>query len=1060
MIRMKNVFFILLILSMNILFNACKEESDTVFEDAFDNPPESTKPWVYWYWISDNISKEGITRDLETMAKVGIGEALIGNVVDPGNPWGKVKVLSEEWWSCVEHAIKEADRLGIKVGMFNGPGWSMSGGPWVQPEEAMRYLTSSEARVTGGKKIEIQLEQPADFFQQVSVQAFPAPKDDQGHITAAMAEIHADQPGVKAMFDGNRKTAFKADKYPVIIDIHTKEPYTARSIEFVPVESGIGANFKLQIKQGEGDYKTIARRDVARTRLDANMGGMTFGPATESFDAVTASDFRIIIDGYYGGHIGEIEISGAARLSHFVEKQLGRLSDIPQVKADTYMWNKSAEPENDELKISAGAIIDITGNVDEKGVLRWEAPEGEWIVLRTGMALTGTQNAPASPESTGYEIDKMSKAAAAKHFDAYVGEIIRRIPAEQRKGFRHVVADSYEQGSETWTEGFGELFEKEYGYSPYPWMPVLTGRIVESAERSDRFLWDLRRLVADRIAIDYVGGLHDKCEENGLRLWLENYGHWGFPAEFLNYGGASHDVGGEFWISDPSLGAVECRCASSAANTYGKPFTSAEAFTSSWSFNLTPRDMKKMGDWSWTEGINHFVLHVYIHQAYEEKPGINAWFGMDFNRHSNWFPHSGSYFDYVRRSTAILQTGKHVADVAYFIGEDAPKMTGEKNPSLPRGYDYDFINSEVLHKYADVKDGKLVLKSGMSYRLLVLPNQQTMRPEMLEKIAELVKNGLVVLGPKPLSSPSGKDYPSADNRVASLANELWGNGEHAHKYGKGMVLSNMDINEAAELLDMKPDMVMPEGFLFTHRSTGNSDAYFITNQKDDKNKGEFGFRVTGKQPELWNAVTGEKRDLYEFREENGFTYIPLEFDQSDSWFIVFRKGIEKKKNKPNFPEKTTVQTLKGDWKVKFEAANDTIESIILPELKDLTTFDDPSIKYFTGVATYSTEFEYAEEPTSPVWIDLGKVEAMAQVTINGHELPYLWRYPYSIEISDFLVKGTNRIEVDVVNTWWNRLVGDKQPNSRQHASATVCRWNAESKLLPAGLVGPVTIKKE
>ena len=1057
---MKKILFVFLALLSGLGFIACQSNRDVVFEEAFDNPPESTKPWVYWYWISDNISKEGITKDLEMMSKVGIGEALIGNVVDPANPYGKVKVLSDEWWGCVEHAVREAERLGIKVGMFNGPGWSMSGGPWVKPEEAMRYLTSSEIVINGGKFVEVQLKQPADFFQQVAVQAFPVPTCDKGHITIDMADIYSTESNVKAMFDGDRTTVFQVTKYPLVIDIHTKVPYTARSIELIPSETGIGANFKLQVKQENGEYITIADRDLARTRLDANMGGMTFGPATESFDAVTASDFRIVIDGYYGGNIGEIEISSAARLSHYVEKQLGRLSDIPQVRADTYMWKKSVEPENDELKIKSDAIIDLTDKVDEKGVLRWNAPAGEWIVLRTGMALTGTQNAPASPESTGYEIDKMSKTAAAKHFDAYVGEIIRRIPADQRKGFRHVVADSYEQGSETWTEGFGELFEKEYGYSPYPWMPVLTGRIVESADRSDRFLWDMRRLIADRIAEDYVGGLREKCEENGLRLWLENYGHWGYPAEFLNYGGASNDLGGEFWISDPSLGAVECRCASSAANIYGKPFASAEAFTSAWSFNLTPRDLKKMGDWSWTEGINHYVFHVYIHQAYERQPGINAWFGTDFNRNSNWFPHAGSYIDYVRRSTAVLQTGKHVADVAYYIGEDVPKMTGEKNPVLPTSYDYDFINGEVLRKYASVKDGKLILKSGMSYRLLVLPNEKDMRPEILEKIAEFVREGLTVLGPKPVCSPSGKDYPVADQKVASLANEIWGN-EKVHAYGKGMVFSDMEMDEAMERMDIRPDLSMPEGFLYTHRTTGSSDAYFISNQKDGKNEGVFAFRISGRQPELWNAVTGEKRDLYNFYEKDGMTYIPLTFDRADSWFVVFRKGIVKKDNQAiNFPEKQTFQTIDQNWKVSFSTPYDTIPCMVMSELKDLTTFENPSIKYFSGVVTYSNEFEYSNETADLIWLDLGEVDAMAQITVNGHTFPYLWRYPYRVEVSKFLIQGTNKIQVDVINTWWNRLVGDMQPgNTKPHAYATVCRWDANSPLLSTGLLGPVVLRR-
>ncbi len=401
-------------------------------------------------------------------------------------------------------------------------------------------------------------------------------------------------------------------------------------------------------------------------------------------------------------------------------------------------------------------------------------PQGEWVILRMGMSPTGTKNAPASPEGQGLEVDKMNRAAARAHFDAYIGELLRRMPAEDRRAFKHVVADSYEMGSQNWTDGFDARFRAQFGYDPTPWLPVLTGRIVESADASERFLWDMRRMVADGVAYEYVGGLREISNEHGLKLWLENYGHWGFPAEFLQYGGQADQVSGEFWATG-DLGSIELRAAASAAHVYGKPIVSAEAFTSGQRFESTPWSLKPRGDWALTEGINHWVMHVYIHQPWEDRlPGVNAWFSTEFNRHNTWFEQTREWIDYYRRCHYLLQQGAHVADVAYFIGDDTPKMTGVREPELPDGYDYDYINGEVIRERLEVRDGRFVLPDGKSYRVLVLPQLRTMRPEVLQRIVELVRAGGVVLGPRPEQSPSLADWPAADAQVRDSAAELWG----------------------------------------------------------------------------------------------------------------------------------------------------------------------------------------------------------------------------------------------------------------------------------------------
>lgn len=1071
---MKRILLLLCVLLTAVSSVCAKCDGGAAFEAAFDRPSESTKPAVYWYWISDHVSKEGITKDLEAMAQVGIGEAYIGNIYELSIPLGAVKVLSDAWWDCVVHAICEAHRLNIRIGLFNSPGWSQSGGPWITPGQAMRFLNTTEQRVQGGKQVRVQLERPArhtiwqwngmlpvekqdDYFKPLRVQAFRVPAGDGEWLTTPQVRVRADRPGAEALFDGDLSTSMLVDAYPMTIDLHADKPFTARSLSLMPVEGPLGAAFELQVRRDDGTYRTVARRDVLRRRLTPDLGGLIFGAACESFEPVTAQDFRIILTGDVGGRIGELCLSGAGYLSHYVEKQLGKMFDSDKIRANTYVWSRSSEPGDDQCLVRKDEVIDLTDRVDSAGMLCWDAPEGEWIIQRTGLSLTNTRNAPATPEGTGLEVDKMNKEAVAAHFDAFVGEILRRVPKDKAGALRHVVADSYEQGSENWTEGFGDEFRKAYGYDPEPWLPVLTGRIVESADRSDRFLWDLRRLVADQIPAKYVSGMREAAGKHGLRLWLENYGHWGFPGEALNYGGASDDLGGEFWLSDTGLGTTECRSASSAAHIYGKPIVSAEAFTSTWSFRLTPRDFKARGDWSWTEGINHFVFHVYIHQPDDRKPGINAWFGTDFNRNSNWFLPAKSYIDYVRRSTGVLQTGRDVADVAYFTGEDAPKQGGQMQPALPRGYNYDLINGEVLRKYASCRDGRLCLESGASYRVLVLPDQQTMRPEMLETIARLVRDGLVVLGPRPKVSPSNAAWPVADERLQKLAGRMWRGGK-INTYGKGTVLSDMSLEEAMAFLNNRPDVILPDDVLYTHRRAGDADAYFLSYQGRQTCTKELAFRVEGRQPELWNPVTGEKRDLPEFTCKDGMTHISLRFAEADSWFVVFRKPAGKSVGGVNFPDFKTWTTLRAPWQVSFAAVYPgTPEPVTLHRLEDLSQSPNEDIRYYSGTIQYDATFALDALPEGEVWLDLGRVETMARITLNGHRYPFLWRYPYRVEVSELLQKSGNRLRVEVVDTWWNRLLGDCQPGATAHLSVTHVSWSADNELHASGLLGPVTL---
>ena len=885
--------------------------------DGFRTPPVQTKPAVYWYWISDNISKEGVTRDLEAMARVGIGEAFIGNIFLEDIPAGDVKVMTEEWWGLIEHAVREAGRVGVNIGMFNCPGWSQSGGPWITPDRAMRYLTSSELRVQGPKRLEAKLGVPVDDFQDVVVLAFPAPKGDADSLAARKARLGSTPKadGLQAAVDGDLDTQLDIPAGQFALDIELAEPMTARSITLTPTSSPWSAQCELLAAGGDGELRSVKTFRYDRSNMKVHVGPLPEGPVVASFEPTTAKRFRLVFRQITGkASLREIDLSSAARVESYVEKQLGKMHPTPLPMWDTYMWSQQPEVDSGGLAVSAKGVLDLSSKMAADGTLRWDVPEGEWVVLRMGMAPTGTENSPSSPEGIGLEVDKMNRGHAKHHFDAFIGQLLKRMPAAERKAFTTVVADSYEQGSQNWTEGFDEQFRKQYGYDPTPWLATLSGRVVGSADQSDRFLWDLRRLVADRIATEYVGGLRDLCEAHGLQVWLENYGHWGFPAEFLQYGGQSHRIGGEFWTKG-SLGSIECRAASSAANTYGFPVVSAEAFTSSPSrFDTVPSDLKARGDWAFCEGINHFVLHVYVQQPWEDRrPGVNAWFGTEFNRHNTWFEEGRTWIDYLRRCCFMLQQGTRVADVAYFIGEDTPKMTGIREPELPQGYDFDYINAEVLLKDASVQKGRLTLPHGASYRVLVLPEQETMRPELLEKIGELVKAGAVVLGPPPKRSPSMEGYPECDERVRRLAAEIWGGGQGGSS--RRSVMATMDLRTVFEGLNVGPDFLSQAPLRYTHRSAGDKEIYFVANPDPQEITTLARFRVGDRAPALWYPKSGQIERPAVYEQKDGTVRIPMTLGPHGSVFVVF--GSE-----PASPER--IVTVQRDGETILDATEDVV----------------------------------------------------------------------------------------------------------------------------------------
>jgi len=1038
--------------------------------------PDTMPLGVYWYWISDNISKEGVIKDLEAMKQAGITRAFVGNVQEGASIDAPVhKLFTPEWWDITHAAMKRAGELGIEIGMFNSPGWSQSGGPWVKPEQSMRYLASSMHVVKGPQKnAVITLPEVAkDAMADVKIIACPSPSTTSATVKSVSLnkirgeEMSLDIPLPKGMTVRNLTLKFPQPVY---------------------VKSGI----ELYATEG-GKERLLRKFDIDRTNASLNVGFDPYAPIVISLPENTAEKLRFAVKAHAAEFKAELLLSDGVYVERYPEKTLAKMFQTPLPMWHDYLWEKQPEAPA-SLCIDPAKVLDITAKVKD-GVLTWDVPEGEWLILRTAMRSTQVTNGPASKEGTGLEIDKINKQHIASHFDAFIGEMLRRIPASDRKSFKVVVEDSYETGGLNWTDDMGEKFKQVYGYDPTPYLPTLSGLVVGSQDISDRFLWDLRRLIADRVAYDYVGGMREVSNKNGLTTWLENYGHWGFPSEFLMYGGQSDEIGGEFW-SEGSLGDIENHAAASCAHTYGKKRVWAESCTSGGPvFSRYPNIMKPRLDRFFTEGVNSTLLHVYIQQPREDlSPGIDAWFGNEFNRKNTWFAHMDVFAKYLKRCNWMLQQGLFTADVAYFIGEDAPKMTGVRDPALPKGYAFDYINAEVLMTRASVKDGKLTLPDGMQYSLLVLPKLETMRPEVLQKIKELVEEGLVISGTAPSRSPSLQNYPEADGRVQALAAELWGpsvvkkpnNGTSAldairgtsavdekaaadtlangRPVGKGKVFgADKKIEDVFAIIGVQPDVLLEgsKDAKYIHRRLPDGDIYFISNQSGSVIDLKASFRVSGKVPELWDPLTEEIRDLKNFERTATTTVVPIQMQPSESAFIVFRKKGSPSKSFNNYPALKTLVAINTPWNVALRnEMTGFSKTLTMDALEDWSKSSDTDLRYFSGLATYTTKFTLPEKPGSkPLYLSLGEVMVTAKVKINGVYAGGIWAFPYRLNATELLKKGENTIEVEVANNWMNRLIGDQMlPEAERKTWAKVNPWKADSKLQKSGLIGPVEIK--
>jgi len=1073
--------------------------------DRFQKPQMADEPTTFWHWMNGHVTQNGITNDLETMKSVGVGGTLLFSI--GYFPAGPVKFMSDEWISCVAHAIKESDRLGLTFGIYNSDGWSMSGGPWITPEESMKQIVWSETKVAGGTRVTRQLAQPPGklIYEDVAILAFPAVEGD-GAITPQGIKQHHLVKNPEAAFDGTTATAMtmlkpdNSQSAELVVDLG--EVSLLRRVEFEKVKSEgfMGTATKVELSKDGINYSEVGGGLPMNLKAESLINQLTFSfrkmdarYVRLSMDVETTSSLTPIPRDPDSVEVGEVRFYESPRVRYW-EPKSGNSKRIRHDRQRIFTSEMNSVTEEilpAAMKVEADKQIDLSDKINSQGLLTWDAPVGDWTVLRVGYTSTDRKGGPATAEGRGLECDKMDAKSVEKHFNAYAGKISDLSQKLIGRPIDYMQMESWEAGVQNWTKGFEVEFEKRNGYSILPYLPVLAGGyVVDSYETSDKFLWDFRETVSAMIAENYWSTMLRCARERGIKVSGEGSGMQHYLYDPMRYMKETDIPMGEFWPNE-GIARADMKNASSVAHTYGRKLVGGESFTHSspnlWS--VTPFDLKRIGDQAFALGANLFVLHSYVHQPYDVAPGFTLGrFGTYFHRLNPWFTQAQGWLDYIARCQYMLRQGEAVQDIAYFTGEGIPSSLGlrwELHPEVPPGLDYDGVNLELL-KMMTVKNGRIVLPSGANYGLLIVPYAKRMTPDLLAELKRLVEEGAAVLiGDRPVGSPSLKGDKQADDNVKLMAEELWA---LAGKDGSRL-FTGADVAKVINEISLAPDFEFSENsgpVEWVHRRDERSDIYFVAHAANGTSgtiKGKGSFRVSGKVPELWDADRGTTRPLaYEMTD--GRTVVDLEFDPRGSVFVVFNKETTVTERMPERSSPVQTMQIEGPWKVEFGVDGEPLE-VVLENLTDWSKNENERIKYFSGSTTYTKEFELGKID-GRIEISLGDVcQQLATVSVNGVEAGRMWRPPYTLDITD-RVRGrrTNRLEICVTNTGFNMQAGDdryeadvhydkkgmirefpnwltnpEQRDSRRKTFVTYKPPRRKTKLDASGLIGPVVVRE-
>lgn len=997
------------ILTGYLVFVAALSGAADELADGFREPPASARPHVWWHWMNGNVSKAGITADLEAMAKAGIGGAQVFDVSD-GIPPGPVAFDTPLWHEMLHHANEEAKRLGLELCLANCSGWSSSGGPWVGPEDAEKNVVFADITVRGGEEFDGVLPRPADphgFYRGLKVLAFPRP-----------AAERIDPADFGAAVSLKNTTA---------ADIAFAKPFplSGLALRFAGGGRHVIAKVTVEVARGGGFERIVDAVEVYPMRYGFE-DDRIFVPAVAS--GATAVRLSCVL-------------TKGARLASVRPEACGR---IAEERAKTFVIrSRIADLQNPippELAVDRGRILDVTPSLEAGDRFHWKAPADadEWTVVRFGYAANGTRCRPPTPAGDGLEVDKLSKTALGRYFrNGYIDRALATIgPVSRRGGVNSLIIDSFEVKSQNWTDGFERTFAVRRGYDLTPWLVAFTGRIVDSVAATDAFLSDFRQVVADLFSENYAAEFHRLCRARGLKLYLEGYGS--APCVDLRYARHCDFPMGEFW-SGPVAKIGNCRFAASVAHVWGHQIVASESFTSGpeGRWDRAPFDFKAQGDRVYCAGVNRIVYHRWAHQPWTDPanyPGMTMGpHGSHFERTQTWWDDAApGWLGYQARCQWMLSRGVIANDVLVVADERVPscgfdltrwhEYEGLAADLFGRGIQWDICDREALEA-STVRDGRTIVPSGAEYLSVVrLPDAG--RPQI------------------------APDLACADERISR---------------------------------DLR----------WIHRRTADDEIYFVALPNDRQTAFEISFRQLGRTPELWDPETGSVRVPANWREQDGRTFVTLNFKPSGSAFVVFRRKPTANIPLGDFETANASLEIAGPWTVRFLDGRGAPAEATFESLHPWNEHRDEGIRHYSGRAVYAKLTDLPEKWTGArVTLDLGEVRNVAVVTANGRTYPCLWRPPFRLDLTDALKPGerTLSLAIRVTNLWPNRLIGDEElpcdavysdkpgegkdgiveipervwknepsPCGR-HTFTTWRLWSRDDPLLKSGLIGPVRLE--
>ena len=1120
--------------------------SEIGFEELlknFESPTIAYHPETWFHLNGNNISKEGLTLDLEAIKEAGLQGIHLFNKAGRLYPNVEpIKILSPEWEDMIRHAADECKRLGLKFTMQNCPGWSMTGGPWVPAEEAQREVVETVYRVSGGKTFSQTLELDALYhtsdynYQDIQVLAFPTPEGDNLEpFNPLKIETNNSLVPWKDIFNPNsriivtRKTTeldkpLKAYRSQGISKVKNENtwvktkfdvPITLRTITF-PQSRHMILDTQYPIIDVAIKVEALINSklvEVSTINLpDANWNDRR-KHLTLAIPETTSNEFVLTFLGKHDIAPEFIRLSSKPKLHNHEAKAAKVLRCLEENITYNYAENTIIKSNN---------IVNLTDKMTSDGKLTWEAPEGNWTVVRFGHINMRLTNKPAVPEATGWESSKLDKIAIENHLrNGMIGNLIKDGGPIGDGKLHGLLIDSWESHVPTWTinsEDMFSEFETRRGYSMKTYLPATMGYIVDSPEVTTKFLRDLRHTMDEVFIDNFFKHFAIVAHDMGAEVYTEGAGGEVLPIDPMRYYGVSDIPMTEFWYpkapSAQNEYAKPIYNAASAVHLYNKPFLAAEACTQlGVKWNEHPFSVKDLIDYNFAKGVNHLVFHTFSHTPQTDVyPGssFGGNIGFPLVRQQTWWPYMKDWTDYLSRNQYILQQGEYVADVLRYYGDYYERPPFDLD-YFPKGYRFDYLNAEILHNKLSVKDGKIHVKDAGDYRVITLRDSKQMLLSTVQKLKILVQDGAVILGDKPLDSPSLMDDENDLKKLHAIADELWGDSENGVKQvGKGKVYWGKTLDEVLKAERIAPDVIVPEGLdiNWIHRKTNDADIYFVASKMNKSVDVSLSFKAKG-NPQLWDAFTGNQQDAKIWKSTEDRTNVVLSLSESGSAVVVFSTKtkepyaykvttngetvlsaetgwykvheaentsnlilkndaiiadstgeytLHKDEGESVFEANVKETSLQTDWTLSFEEGWDTPNSIEVLELVSLTKMDNDAIKHYSGITTYSKTIN-VQEISTHAFVDLGKVSNIAELWCNGKKIGVKWSPPFKFDISDIIKKGKNQLKIKITNTWRNQLIFDNFRSKKNKKTWTTNPpKNDEIDLESSGLIGPVILK--